>query len=277
VRSVLVTGAGRGIGRAVALRLAEHGWRVHAGVRRAEDGEALRAAAGRRDVVPVALDIRDAGQVAALPDAVGGRLDAVVNNAGIVVAGPVEGLDLAELRQQLEVNVVAQVAVTQAVLPLVRASTGRIVFVSSISGRVASPFMGAYNASKFGLEGLADAMRIELRPWGVRVVLVEPGAIDTDLWRGALDTADRSEARMAAAHRALYGRHIAGMRKTIAQIQKRTAPVESVAAAVDTALTAERPRARYLVGRDARVQVALRRALPTAAADAALSRFTGGA
>jgi NAD(P)-dependent dehydrogenase (short-subunit alcohol dehydrogenase family) len=276
VRSVLVTGAGRGIGRAVALRLASHGWRVHAGVRRAADGEALRAAAASGTLVPVALDITDAGQVAALPGALGERLDAVVNNAGIVVSGPVEALRLEDVRAQLEVNVVGQVAVTQAVLPLLRAAGGRVVFISSISGRVASPFFGAYNASKFAVEGLADALRIELRPWGIRVVLVEPGSIDTDLWRRALETADEVEAGMAPEHRALYARQITVMRRAVAGIQRRTAPVEIVAAAVETALTADRPRARYVVGREARIEVALRVALPTRVVDAALARLTTG-
>lgn len=114
-----------------------------------------------------------------LPD----RLDAVVNNAGIVVDGPVEAVALEDLRRQLEVNVVGQAAVTQAVLPRIRASRGRIVFVSSLSGRIATPFMGAHSASKFAIEGLADALRIELRPWGIKVILVEPSSTDTDLWR----------------------------------------------------------------------------------------------
>lgn len=278
--SALVTGAGRGIGRVVAVRLAERGWDVHAGVRRAEDGEAVRAAAGSSGerIQPITLDVTDAEQVAALPETLGGaRLDALVNNAGVVVSGPVEALAVEDFREQLEVNVVAQVAVTQAVLPLLRAAKGRVVFVGSVSGRVATPFTGAYNASKFALEGLADALRMELRPWSIRVVLVEPGSIDTDLWRGALDDADRAEANMSPAHRELYASQIAAMRKTVTRIQKQTSPPEKVADAIETALTASRPRARYLVGADARAQVAMRAALPTRALDAALARFTNGA
>ena len=172
--SVLVTGAARGIGRATVLRLAGAGWDVVAGVRRAADGEALTATAGAAGrITPLQLDVSDAGQVAALDGALPQRLDAVVNNAGVVVSGPIEAVPPAELRRQLDVNVVGQVAVTQAVLPRLRAARGRVVFVSSLSGRVSTPMTGAYSASKFALEAVADALRMELRPWGVRVVLVE--------------------------------------------------------------------------------------------------------
>ena len=173
--TVLVTGAGRGIGRATALRLAAGGWDVVAGVRRAQDGEALAGEGGER-IVPVQLDVTDSDQVAALGSALPARLEGVVNNAGVVVPGPVESVPVDELRRQMEINLIGQAAVTQAVMKQVRAARGRVVFVSSLSGRVATPMMGAYNASKFALEGLADSLRMEVRPWGVRVVLVEPGA-----------------------------------------------------------------------------------------------------
>lgn len=196
--SVLVTGASRGIGRAVATSLARSGWTVWAGVRRPEDAEELRAAVPGDRMRPLQLDLRDQDQIAALPEVLDGHLDAVVNNAGIVVAGPVEALDLDELRTQLDVNVVAQVAVTQAVLPLLRAGRGRVVFIGSVSGRVSTPFMGAYAASKFALEAVADSLRMELRPWRIPVALIEPGSIDTDLWRNALEVADAAEARMTS-------------------------------------------------------------------------------
>jgi NAD(P)-dependent dehydrogenase (short-subunit alcohol dehydrogenase family) len=174
--SVLVTGASRGIGHAVAVSLARSGWQVWAGVRRPEDVAALRAAVPDDRMRPIQLNVCEPDQVLALPEVLDGRLDAVVNNAGIVVAGPVEALDLEELRAQLDVNVVAQVAVTQAVLPLLRASKGRVVFLGSVSGRVSTPFMGAYTASKFALEAVADSLRMELRQWELPVVLVEPGS-----------------------------------------------------------------------------------------------------
>ena len=259
--TVLVTGASRGIGLAIAQRMQAAGWDVLSGVRRAED-----ATVG----TPVVLDVTDVGALE-LPD----RLDAVVNNAGIVVGAPIEAVDLDDLRHQLEVNVVGQVAVTQAVLPRLRESRGRIVFMSSVSGRVSTPFTGAYAASKFALEAVADALRIELRPWDVRVSLVEPGAIDTALWQDAETTLDESIARLSPEHRALYADRLGRLRKTVRRTQKNAIPAEKVAAAVEHALTAERPKPRYVVGLDARAQLGLH-ALPTRAFDAVVARLTGG-
>lgn len=273
--SVLITGAARGIGRAAVLRMAGLGWEVYAGVRSAADGEALVAAAPRDRVIPVLLDVTDGTQLAALDAALPERLDAVVNNAGIAVTAPVEGIALDEMRRQLEVNVVGPVAVTQAVLPRLRASGGRVVYISSVSGRVSAPLTGVYSASKYALEAVADSMRVELRPWGVSVVLVEPGAIDTDLWRDALETVDAAEAQLDDELRALYRGHFAGARTAVKRIQKQAAPVEKVVDAVEKALTAPKPRSRYVVGTDARVQLALKGALPTSALDAAIARITG--
>lgn len=272
--SVLITGAGRGLGRATALRMAKAGWDVHAGVRRAEDGEALVRDGGSR-ITPVTLDVTDAGQVAALGSALPERLDALVNNAGVAVGGPIEGIALDELRRQLEVNVVGQVAVTQAVLPALRRSRGRVVFVSSVTGRVSTPMLGPYAASKFAVEALADALRLELRPWKLPVVLVEPGSFDTDVWRLADREVDEAEERLAPEHRSLYAGHLAGMRKAIPRIQKAAGDPEDVAEAIEKALTAARPRARYVVGKDARGQVALRALLPTRAFDAVIGAATG--
>jgi NAD(P)-dependent dehydrogenase (short-subunit alcohol dehydrogenase family) len=273
--SVLITGAGRGIGRAAALRMAAAGWDVHAGVRNSTAGDELVAAGPSGRITPVTLDVTDAAQLAALPDALPQRLDAVVNNAGVVVGGPIEAVPVDELRRQFEINVVGPVAVTQAVLPKLRASRGRIAFVSSVGGRVATPFTGAYNASKYAIEALADAMRVELRAWGIQVSLIEPGAIETDMWTTALDVADSTEAAMAPEHRDLYAPHMVGIRKTIARTQKQTTPADKVAAAIERALTSTRPRARYVVGIDARVQLAVRGVLPTRAGDAAFGRLTG--
>jgi NAD(P)-dependent dehydrogenase (short-subunit alcohol dehydrogenase family) len=272
--SVLVTGAARGIGRATALRLAAGGWDVVAGVRREEDGQAL-VAAGGSGIAPLLLDITDADQVAALGDALPERLDALVNNAGIVVGGPVEGLPLDDLRNQLEVNVVGQVAVTQAVLPRLRAARGRVVFVSSLSGRVSTPMTGAYNASKFALEGLADALRMEVRPWGVRVVIVEPAQTDTDMWREAEGALEATSAALSPAHRDLYARHIEGFRKSIPRAQRMASSVDGAAETIERALVAPRPRARYVVGAGPRVQGIMAGLTPTAALDAVLRTATG--
>src|SRR3954452_184060 len=197
--SVLLTGASRGIGRATAVRLASSGWTVLAGVRTEADGDALVRDGGAK-IVPLHLDIADDADVAALDEKLPGRLDAVVNNAGYALDGPVETLTLDDVRRQLDVNVVGQLAVTQAVLPRLRASSGRVVFVSSLSGRISTPMTGAYNASKFALEGLADALRIELRRWRIPVVLVEPGPVSTDLWHGAEQQLDATIAEMRPEH-----------------------------------------------------------------------------
>jgi NAD(P)-dependent dehydrogenase (short-subunit alcohol dehydrogenase family) len=274
VPSVLISGAGRGIGRATALRLARAGWTVYAGVRRVEDGEAL-VAEGAGDVLPVQLDVTSDAQIAALDGELPERLDAVVNNAGIVVSGPLETLSAADLREQFEVNVVGALALTNLVLPRLREARGRIVFVSSLSGIVSTPMTGAYNASKFALEAIADAWRLELRPWGVSVALVEPAMTDTDLWRNAPETLEAETAEMSAAHRELYGEHLEGMRRTIPRIQKMAKPVDGVAAAIEKALTAARPKARYPVGVDVRVQAALSGVTPDRVKDAAFGRLTG--
>src|SRR4051794_31171206 len=242
--SVLVTGAARGIGRATVLRLAGAGWDVVAGVRRTADGEALTAAAGRAAgrIGPMQLDVTDAAHVAALDRVLPQRLDAVVNNAGIVVSGPIEAVPPEELRRQLDVNVVGQVAVTQAVLPRLRAARGRVVFLSSLSGRVSTPMTGAYSASKFALEAVADALRMELRPWGVRVVLVEPAQTDTDLWRDADDALQETGAGLSPPHPALYPRPIQGARaKLIPRPQRLAPPPEGGAPTRERARTAHRP------------------------------------
>jgi NAD(P)-dependent dehydrogenase (short-subunit alcohol dehydrogenase family) len=256
------------------LRLARAGWTVYATVRQAGDGEALVAEAVG-EVHPLQLDVTSDGQIAALPEALPDRLDAIVNNAGIVVSGPLESLSAADLREQFEVNVVGAVALTNAVLPRLRAARGRIVFVSSLSGIVSTPMTGAYNASKFAIEAIADAWRLELRPWGVKVVLVEPAMTDTDLWRNAPETLEAEVAAMSAEHRDLYGEHLAGMRKTIPKIQKMAKPVDTVTAAIERALTASRPKARYPVGVDVRVQAALSGVTPARVMDAVNGKLTG--
>jgi NAD(P)-dependent dehydrogenase (short-subunit alcohol dehydrogenase family) len=271
---VLVTGAARGIGRATTLRLAAAGWDVVAGVRRAADAEALVQTNHGR-ITAVTLDVTDEDQVAALDATLPETLDGLVNNAGVVVGGPVEAIPVSELRRQLEVNVVGQAAVTQAVLPRLRASRGRVVFVSSLSGLIATPMMGAYNASKFALEGMADALRLELAPWGVRVVLVEPAQTDTDLWRRADVDLDEAVETLAPEHRELYAGHIAGFRKTIPRSQRMAAPVAGVAATIEKALTTPRPRARYVPGAGPRTQALIAQLIPTPIRDRVLSAGTG--
>ena len=272
--TVLITGASRGIGRATAFRLAAGGWDVVGTVRREEDGESLIEGSGGK-ITPVMLDITDADQIAALDRILPLQLDAVVNNAAIVVGGPVEGVPIDELRRQLEVNLIGQVAVTQAVLPRIRASRGRIVFVSSLGGWISSPMVGAYSASKFALEGMADALRIELRPWRIRVVLVEPAQTDTDMWHGAMDQLDATVAMMSPEHRQLYAKHIEGQRKGIPKSQKMATPADGAAEVIGQALTVKRPRARYVVGTGPRIMGSVARVVPTRMMDQVLSTMGG--
>jgi NAD(P)-dependent dehydrogenase (short-subunit alcohol dehydrogenase family) len=277
-RTALVTGASTGIGEACTRRLDAMGWRVFAGCRREADAEALRRGASPR-LVPVRLDVTEEAQVRAAAEAVaaatgGAGLDGLVNNAGIVVAAPLECLPLAELRRQLEVNVVGPVAVTQACLPLLRQARGRIVNVGSISGLVASPFAGAYAASKFALEALTDALRVELAPWGLEVSVVEPGSVATPIWEKLVAQAERTLSGAAPERLALYQRAVEAMRRAAEGSARRAAAPDRVVAAVVHALTARRPRTRYLVGRDARLMAALR-ILPDRVRDRLFIRAAG--
>jgi NAD(P)-dependent dehydrogenase (short-subunit alcohol dehydrogenase family) len=274
--TVVVTGASSGIGRAVTLELDRLGFRVLAGHRSAADGDALRAAGSPR-VVPVRVDVTDAAEVAALAAEVdascgGDGLAALVNNAGIAVAAPVEFLPLDELRRQLEVNVVGQVAVTQALLPALRRARGRIVNIGSVSGRFAAPFLSPYAASKHALEAITDALRVELRPWGMQVSIVEPGAIATAIWERSLAAARAMIADFPPEAVELYGGPMAGMEDRVRQL--RGIPAGAVARAVVHAITARRARARYVVGRDARLRLLVGR-LPTRLRDALVARAVG--
>jgi NAD(P)-dependent dehydrogenase (short-subunit alcohol dehydrogenase family) len=272
--NVLITGASRGIGRAAALRMAAAGWDILAGVRSPADGDDLAAAAPGR-VTAVELDVTNSDHIAALDGRLPERLDAVVNNAGIAVGGALEALPIEELRHQFDVNVVGQVAVTQAVLPRLRTSRGRIVFISSVNGMLSSPMLGAYSASKFAIEAIGDAFRIELRPWRIGVSIVEPAQIDTDLWRSAPEVLEQSIGTMSAEHRALYSAHIEGIRRAIPRSQKMAAPVEDAAKAVERALTAKRPKARYVPNTNARAGVVLARLAPTFVLDRVLGATSG--
>lgn len=271
--TALVTGASRGIGRATALRLAARGWRVFAGVRREEDGAELVAAGST--VSPIRLDITDPLDVASLDDNLPDCLDAVVNNAGVLVHGPIEGVPLDSLRGQFEVNIVGHVAVTQAVLPRLREAQGTVVFMSSLSGRIATPMTGIYNATKFALEGLADSLRMELRPWGIRVVLIEPAQTDTDIWREAESEFEASASMLSPEHLHLYAKHLDGFRKSIPRSQRMATSADRVAVTVERALTAPRPHARYVVGAGPKAQSVTSSVLPTRVRDALLRRITG--
>lgn len=275
-RTVVVTGASTGIGEACALRLDAQGWRVFAGVRREQDGQALQRKASER-MTPVLLDVSDAASIAAAAENVAAAVGAagltgLVNNAGIAVAAPLEFLPIPELRRQLEVNVIGQVAVTQAFLPLIRQGHGRIVNIGSISGRIAAPFVGAYSASKFAMEALTDTLRVELRPWGLHVALVEPGGIATPIWERSIAAADETLKMLPQQAMEYYGAAIPAVRASAARTAKTGTPAVEVAKAVEHALSAARPKTRYVVGRGARFRVAVIARLPDRLRDALIAR-----
>ena len=269
--SVLVTGAGRGIGLAITRHLSEHDWDVYATARSADD---LRDLGRLANVHPLELDITDRSAVASLPEQLPARLDGVVNNAGIIVQGPVETVPLDDLARQLEVNVTAQIAVVQAVLPMLRTARGRVVFMSSVSGLITTPGTGAYSASKYALESLADALRVELRPWRIPVSLIEPGPTRTDMWGGALDDYDRMTDQLSPAHRELYAAHLAGSRRLLGRMQKLAGDPSKVVRAVDRALTSRHPRRRYRCDNVSRAQLALVSVSPAAGTDALFAAAT---
>jgi NAD(P)-dependent dehydrogenase (short-subunit alcohol dehydrogenase family) len=268
--AVLITGASTGIGRACALRLAARGFHVFAGVRRSGDGDRLRseAAPQRGGALDwVLLDVTDEASVADALDRVGerlgrSRLAGLVNNAGIAVGGPVEHLPLRFWREQFEVNVLGQVAVTQAAMPLLRQGAGRIVFISSNSGRVGTPMMGPYCASKFAVEGLAESLRAELHEWDLPVVVVEPGAIATPIWEKGRALADVLDTELDATAREQYGRWIELIRRAIDHQEGSGIPPDRVARVVELALTVDDPRHRYAVGIDAKISALAARFAP---------------
>jgi NAD(P)-dependent dehydrogenase (short-subunit alcohol dehydrogenase family) len=269
--SVLVTGAGRGIGKSIVEYMATRGWDVIAGVRTQRDAAAVTALDPRR-ISSVILDITDAEHIAALDQLLPERLKAIVNNAGVVVTGPMETVTTEDWRKQLEINVIGQLAVTRAVLSRLRESRGRVVFMSSLNGRLSMPLIGAYCASKYALEAAADALRMELRPWHIDVAIVEPAQTDTDMWRTADDMVEQFETALTAEQRDLYARHIAGLKKSIPLSQKLAVPAEKVSAVVAKALTARSPRSRYVVGVGPKLQVPLMTNLPTSLSDFVLRR-----
>jgi NAD(P)-dependent dehydrogenase (short-subunit alcohol dehydrogenase family) len=274
--SALITGASTGIGQATALRLCAAGWTVFAGVREVAAGERLVEEARAGQMIPVALDVTDAQLIAQAAERVGqvpDGLDALVNNAGIGVGGPLELIAPEDLRRQLDVNVLGQIAVTQAMLPALRRAHGRIVFLSSIGGRVAMAFTAPYAASKHAIEAIGDALRVELRTSGVQVALVEPGPVATPIWDKA--RAEGEQLTVPANLQREYGHIPAAMNKALKDTAERGVPPEQVARTIERALTARRMKARYLVGRDAKAMVFVRRLLPDLVFDRVARRALG--
>ena len=278
-RSVVVTGASSGIGKACALHLEGLGFQVFAGVRKEADGERLRAESGG-NVTPLSIDVTDQESIRAAAAQVSGAvgeqgLAGLVNNAGVAISGPLEFIPIEELRQQLEINLVGQVAVTQAFLASLRKGRGRVVNISSIGGRVALPFVGPYAASKFGIEAVSDSLRRELRPWGMEVSVIEPGSVATPIWEKGTAKANELSEKLPPEGHELYGKAIASMQKVAAETAARGIPPEDVAKDVAHALTASKPKTRYLVGRDAKMRARIAKVLPDRVFDRMIARAMG--
>lgn len=260
------------MGRACAERLSDDGFIVFAGVRKERDAEALRSSGSPRRI-PVILDVTDqrtiSDAVRIIREAVGASgLAGLVNNAGIAVTGPLELLPLDELRRQFEVNVFGQVAVTQAFLPLIRAARGRIINVGSVGARFALPFGGGLNASKSAFESLSDSLRMELRPWGIHVVLVSPGAIRTTAESKLAADAEATLNAFSPEGKALYASSYRAFVRGMLELESHGVGPQIMAETVRRALTARVPRRRYPVGPRSRLLPLLVNALPSAAADA---------
>jgi len=268
-KSVVVTGASSGLGRAAAIHLGKLGYRVFAGVRTESSAAELTGlSSSTGELIPVMLDVTDAPSIAQAGKLVERRcsdtgLWAVVNNAGIAISAPLECVPMDVVRTQLETNVVGALAVSQRFLPLLRASRGRIVNISSGVGNVAPPYLGAYAASQFAKEGISDALRRELRPLGVSVSVIQPGAVGTPIWRKIHKSAEEilavAPAEVVEAYRARFIEFL-NMNEVRAQGSKTT--TADFADAVAEALAAKRPKARYRVGVDSWSSTLARRIVP---------------
>ena len=277
--SILVTGASTGIGLACALQMDRLGYQVFAGIRRREDALGLGSNGSAR-LETIMLDVTEPDSIAAAVEHISAKtgeagLAGLVNNAGIGVGGPIEYLPLEELQRVFAVNLIAPIAMTQALLPLIRRARGRIVNISSISGRISGAMIGPYAASKHALEAVSDALREELRPEGLHVALVEPGVVDTPIFEKAKKQTDEILARIPEEGRRRYGPQLESFAASTADIRKRAITPDRVAGRVAHALTASRPKIRYVVGRDARTALWLRRVLPERAFHWFLRRASG--
>lgn len=276
---VLITGCSTGIGRATALYLDKLGYRVFAGVRKRSDLEQL-AEVTSQNFYPLLLDVTDSHSIAEVfkivEQEVGSQgLAGLINNAGIAIGGVQEFLDLDDLRRQFEVNVVGVAAITKTFLPLLRRAQGRIIMIGSQSGYVASPFLGPYTASKYALEGLVDSLRQELRPWRLEVSLIEPGTIETPIWRKGREQLEQLTKQASKTAHDLYQPLFTAMEHFVEHSAARGISPRAVACIVDKALSARRPKTRYRVGIDAKASWWLGRLLPDRWMDALLAKIFG--
>jgi NAD(P)-dependent dehydrogenase (short-subunit alcohol dehydrogenase family) len=277
--AVVITGTSTGIGAACARLLAGEGFAVFAGVRRHADAKAIEDDTSGA-MTPLMMDITDADMIASaartVADTVADRgLAGIVNNAGIVRPGPLEFQPMSEFREQLEVNLFGHVAVTQAFLPLIRQGKGRIVNVGSIGGRLVLPLHGGYSASKFAMEAITDALRLELRQWGIHVCLIDPGGSKSAIFVKTLAAIDEMKQELHDRGIDVYDAQIDAVRALVVKTADDADPADRVARAVVDALTAKRPKTRYLAGKDAKAVAVLARTLPDRLKDLAVAHEAG--
>jgi len=267
----LITGCSTGIGRATAHLLAKKGWHVFASARQL--GTVTNLSSGR--ITPLCLDVTDEASMATSVQEVlakVGRINALVNNAGYAQAGPMEEVSMDEVRRQFETNAFGALRMTQLVMPTMRAQgTGRIINVSTMGGRVVIPFIGTYNASKFALEAMSDALRMETRPFGVRVILVEPGGVRTNFNAAANQNAQQHTTNIKSP----YNRFLVSLMRFTGQIEGMSSTPETVAKVILRALTTRNPRARYIATPDARIMLAVMLRMSDRMRDAVWSRMLG--
>ena len=253
-KSVFISGASTGIGNALSLELDRQGYQVFAGVRKISDADALRNQASSQ-LTPVMLDVTLPEMISSacgeVNDITGGELFCLINNAGVSIGGALEFIPIPEFRQQMEVNLIGQLALTQACLPMLRKSYGRVIFISSVSGRLATPIIGPYSASKAALVALADALRMELTPWGISVSVLIVGSVQTPIWEKASHTAGEILRRLPAEAWELYGKTQKRAATYYLKTGRRGVRVENVAKITRHLLKAAHPKAYVLVGRDA--------------------------
>lgn len=274
--AVLITGASSGIGKACALALANRGVHVFSAVRSEKDLQRL-ANEGSDNLTPIILDVISASSIAAsvatiTPALNGKHFIGLVNNAGVMVSGPLEFVSQQDLQTQLDVNVVGQMAVTRAFLPLLREYHGRIVNIGSTSGHIPSAFTGPYCASKFALRALTDVLRMELRPFGIHVAMLEPGVIATPIWEKVIAAEDKLASAMTSKGGKLYGPALAERRQLLTRLNSSGSSPEKVSDAVLHALLSPRPKKRYVIGSGTRIKLAIAKLLPDGLRDALKAR-----
>jgi NAD(P)-dependent dehydrogenase (short-subunit alcohol dehydrogenase family) len=280
---ILVTGTSTGIGRAATFTLAENGYRVLAAVRKQEDIESLLTEAGTRrvggSVEPILLDVTDAGQIAAAVEivrakiAAGGRLHAIVNNAGAQWAGPIETMPLTEWRSQFDVLFFGPIALIQQLLPQLRASRGRVINVTSIGGIMPGPMIAAYQAAKAALEAVSDSMRIEFSPFGVQVSAIAPGAISTPMLHRSSDQLNRIADALPKSLQPFYANALRAFAKTTVAADRFSISPAKASLTILRAVTEPRPLTRYLIGTAAKLSAFLKRSLPDRWMDAITFRL----